>query len=91
MNKTDVAVVFSNMLAVSLADVESILSIISIAVTIVFSLTLIILKVIGYFKNDGKLTKDEIDDLKKDIEDVKDTLQNVTPKDDKKEEHNDGV
>ena len=90
MNKTDVAVVFSNMLAVSIADVESILSI-SIAVTIVFSLTLIVLKVIGYFKNDGKLTKDEIDDLKKDIEDVKDTLQNVTPKEEKKEEHNDGV
>ena len=91
MNKTDVAVVFSNMLAVSIADVESILSIISIAVTIVFSLTLIVLKVIGYFKNDGKFTQDEIDDLKKDIEDVKDTLQNVTPKEDKKEEQNDGV
>lgn len=58
-------------LAISLQDIQSILSIIIIVIDILWLVGKFLIKFIRYCK-DGELTEDEINDLKNDIYEIKD-------------------
>ena len=61
-------------LGISLADIYSILGIISFLVSIISGIVVIVLKI----KNasaDGKITKEEIEDIEKSIENLEDKLK----------------
>ena len=58
-------------LAISLQDIQSILSIIIIVIDILWLVGKFLIKFIRYCK-DGELTEEEIEDLKNDIYEIKD-------------------
>ncbi len=64
-NKADVidSVLISAGLGISLQDIQSILSIIIICLDILWIVTKVIIKFIMYLKNDGKIDKEELEDL----------------------------
>ena len=58
-------------LGISIIELQNILGLILTAINLFILLLSLILKLIKYIKNDGKLDKEEIDDLTKDIENIK--------------------
>lgn len=68
MNKEEnFALLFSSVSgSIALVDFKNILDIVLICLSIVQILVIIILKVVRYYKNDGKISSDEMEDLKKD-------------------------
>ena len=59
-------------LGISIIELQNILGLILTAINLFILVLSLILKLIKYIKNDGKLDKDEIEDLSKDITDIKD-------------------
>lgn len=68
MNKEEnFALLFSSVSgSIALVDFKNILDIVLICLSIVQILVIIILKVVRYYKNDGKISNDEMADLKND-------------------------
>lgn len=62
------------LLGIGLSDIETILSVVCLAVSIALGLFTIVMKAIQYMK-DGKLDKEEIEDLTKDMEKLEDKLR----------------
>ena len=59
-------------LGISIIELQNILGLILTAINLFILVLSLVLKLIKYIKNDGKLDKDEIEDLSKDITDIKD-------------------
>lgn len=72
MNKTDAIedMVILSGIGVSLVDIQTIMSIVLLTFNIIWLLVKFALKLYRYLK-DGKLTKEELDDLTNDIDDIK--------------------
>ena len=78
MNNSDVMTgCIANMLAVTVANIKDVLSIVSIAVSLLFTLVLIGAKVYKYLKNDGKIDESEKQDILKDVEEAKKQVDNL--------------
>lgn len=68
-------------LGISIIELQNILGLILTAINLFILVVSLILKLIKYIKNDGKLDKEEISDLLSDAEDIKDSIE---------KEHKDG-
>lgn len=62
-------------LGISIIELQNILGLILTAINLFILVLSLVLKLIKYIKNDGKLDKEEIEDLSKDITDIKDKYQ----------------
>ena len=62
-------------LGISLIELQNILGLILTAINLFILVLSLILKLVKYIKNDGKLDKEEIEDLSKDVEDIKDKIK----------------
>ena len=62
-------------LGISIIELQNILGLILTAINLFILVLSLVLKLIKYIKNDGKLDKDEIEELSKDITDIKDKYQ----------------
>jgi len=72
MNKTDAVedMIILSGIGVSLVDIQTIMSIVLLTFNIIWLLVKLGIKFYRYLK-DGKLTKEEIDDLTNDIDNIK--------------------
>ena len=61
-------------LGISIIELQNILGLILTAINLFILILSLVLKLIKYIKNDGKLDKEEIDDLFKDIDDIQETI-----------------
>ena len=59
-------------LGISLIELQNLLGLMLTAINLFILVLSLVLKLIKYIKNDGKLDKEEIEDLSKDITDIKD-------------------
>ena len=59
-------------LGISIIELQNILGLILTAINLFILILSLLLKLIKYIKNDGKLDDKEIEDLSKDITDIKD-------------------
>lgn len=59
-------------LGISIIELQNLLGLILTAINLFILVLSLILKLIKYIKNDGKLDNKEIEDLSKDITDIKD-------------------
>ena len=59
-------------LGISIIELQNILGLILTAINLFILILSLVLKLIKYIRNDGKLDKEEIEDLSKDVEDIKD-------------------
>ena len=66
---TDSAIILTG-IGVSLADIQSILSIILLVFNCLWLIMKFVLKVLKYYKNDGKIDDAEAKDIKKDFEEI---------------------
>ena len=57
-------------LGISIIELQNILGLILTAINLFILILSLVLKLIKYIRNDGKLDKEEIDDLTKDIENI---------------------
>ena len=62
-------------LGISLIELQNILGLILTAINLFILVLSLILKLVKYIKNDGKLDKEEIDDLTKDIEHINNNIK----------------
>ena len=62
-------------LGISIIELQNILGLILTAINLFILLLSLILKLIKYIKNDGKLDNEEIDDLTKDIEHINNNIK----------------
>ena len=62
-------------LGISIIELQNILGLILTAINLFILLLSLILKLIKYIKNDGKLDNEEIDDLTKDIEHIHNNIK----------------
>ena len=62
-------------LGISIIELQNLLGLILTAINLFILVLSLILKLIKYIKNDGKLDDDEIEDLQKDVEDIKDKIK----------------
>ena len=58
-------------LGISLVELQNILGLTLTTINLFILVLSLVLKLIKYIKNDGKLDREEIDDLTKDIENIK--------------------
>lgn len=79
MNKEEnFALFFSSVSgSIALVDFKNILDIVLICLSIVQILVIIILKIVRYYKNDGKISSDEMADLKKDGKKLVDSVNTL--------------
>lgn len=78
MREYNVNIVLSTVgtaLGVSIIDIQNVLGLILTITNIIILFVSLGLKIYKYIKNDGKLDKDEIEDLSKDVEDIKQNLK----------------
>lgn len=68
-------------LGISIIELQNILGLILTVINLFILVVSLVLKLIRYIKNDGKLDKEEISDLLDDVEDIKDSIE---------KEHKDG-
>ena len=61
-------------LGISIIELQNILGLILTAINLFILILSLVLKLIKYIRNDGKLDKEEIDDLFKDIDDIQETI-----------------
>ena len=71
-------------LGISIIELQNILGLILTAINLFILILSLILKLIKYIKNDGKLDKEEISDLLSDTEDIKKEIDSI------EKEHKDG-
>ena len=62
-------------LGISIIELQNILGLILTAINLFILVLSLILKLIKYIKNDGKLDNEEIDDLTKDIENIHNNIK----------------
>lgn len=62
-------------IGVSLVDIQNILSIILLTFNVLWLIFKVILKIVRYYKNDGKLDAEEISDIESDISDINDKVR----------------
>ena len=62
-------------LGISIIELQNILGLILTAINLFILVLSLILKLIKYIRNDGKLDKEEIDDLTKDIEHINSNIK----------------
>ena len=62
-------------LGISLVELQNILGLTLTAINLFILVLSLVLKLIKYIKNDGKLDKEEIDDLTKDIEHIHNNIK----------------
>ena len=67
--------VISSGIGVSLIDIQNILSIILLTFNVLWLILKVILKIVRYYKNDGKLDAEEISDIESDISDINDKVR----------------
>ena len=75
MNDYDANIILSTIgtgLGISIIELQNILGLILTAINLFILILSLVLKLIKYIKNDGKLDDKEIEDLSKDITDIKD-------------------
>lgn len=65
----------SSGISVSLVDIQNILSIILLTFNVLWLILKVILKIVRYYKNDGKLDAEEISDIESDISDINDKVR----------------
>lgn len=65
-------------LGISIIELQNILGLILTAINLFILLLSLILKLIKYIKNDGKLDNEEISDLLDDVKDIKDSIEKET-------------
>ena len=76
MNKSDAVedLIIASGIGVSLVDIQTVMSIILLSFNIIWLCAKFGLKLYKYLKNDGKLDKEELDDLINDAEEIKDKV-----------------
>ena len=62
-------------LGISIIELQNILGLILTAINLFILVLSLVLKLIKYIKNDGKLDKEELSDLTKDIENINKTIK----------------
>ena len=62
-------------LGISIIELQNILGLILTAINLFILVLSLVLKLYRYIKNDGKLDKEEIDDLTKDIEHINNNIK----------------
>ena len=62
-------------IGLSLMDIQRILSIVLLAFNIIWIITKILIKVIKYYRNDGKIDKDETEDILNDISSLENEIR----------------
>ena len=65
-------------LGISIIELQNILGLILTAINLFILVLSLILKLIKYIKNDGKLDNEEISDLLDDVNDIKDSIEKET-------------
>ena len=65
-------------LGISIIELQNLLGLILTAINLFILVLSLILKLIKYIKNDGKLDKEEISDLLDDVKDIKDSIEKET-------------
>lgn len=65
----------SSGIGVSLVDIQNILSIILLTFNVLWLIFKVILKIVRYYKNDGKLDSEEISDIESDISGINDKVR----------------
>lgn len=65
-------------LGLSIADVQNILGLVLTAINLLVLVISLGLKLYKYIKNDGKLDKEEVSDLLKDVKDIKESIEKET-------------
>ena len=73
-------------LGISIIELQNILGLILTAINLFILVLSLILKLVKYIKNDGKLDKEEISDLLSDAKDIKKEIDSI----EKEHEHKDG-
>lgn len=61
-------------IGLSLMDIQRILSIVLLAFNIIWIITKIIIKLVKYYRNDGKIDKEEAEDILNDISTLNDEI-----------------
>ena len=75
-NEDKISIFLSTIFAsISLVDFKTILDIILISLSIVNILVVIIIKVVKYYKNDGKIDKEELEDITHDVDKLKNKIK----------------
>ena len=81
MREYDANIILSTIgtgLGISIIELQNILGLILTAINLFILVLSLILKLIKYIKNDGKLDKEEISDLLDDVKDIKDSIEKET-------------
>ena len=81
MNDYDANIILSTIgtgLGISIIELQNLLGLILTAINLFILLLSLILKLIKYIKNDGKLDKEEISDLLDDVKNIKDSIEKET-------------
>ena len=65
-------------LGISIIELQNLLGLILTAINLFILVLSLILKLIKYIKNDGKLDNEEISDLLDDVKDIKDSIEKET-------------
>lgn len=75
-NEDRISIFLSTIFAsISLVDFKTILDIVLISLSIVNILVIIIIKVVRYYKNDGKIDKEELEDISQDVNKLKNKIK----------------
>lgn len=61
-------------IGLSLMDIQRILSIVLLAFNIIWIITKVIIKLIKYYRNDGKIDKEEAEDILNDLSTLNDEI-----------------
>ena len=81
MREYDANIILSTIgtgLGISIIELQNILGLILTAINLFILVLSLILKLIRYIRNDGKLDKEEISDLLDDVKDIKDSIEKET-------------
>ena len=70
----------SGLLGITVSDVNDMLGLICTILCIVSMVLTLIIKIVGYLKNDGKLDKNEIKDISNDINKINDKIKDIKEK-----------
>lgn len=81
MREYDANIILSTIgtgLGISIIELQNLLGLILTAINLFILVLSLILKLIKYIKNDGKLDNEEISDLLDDVKDIKDSIEKET-------------
>lgn len=77
----------SGLLGVTVSDVNNMLGLICTILCIVSMALTLIIKIVGYIKNDGKLDEKEMKDISNDINKISDKINDIKEKGKEEEKH----